>query len=122
VITGRIRNDSERPKPGWYLEVDVLDPAQKVLATVRMVNGVQLFTPKDYGILEKRGTDIHALKAQIILSVQTGEVPSKGSVAFEAHLMDPPDGAASFLPVLKTFDPGAMFEEIAGQMDTTNRQ
>lgn len=117
VITGTIKNTTDRTKPGWYLVVDVYDTARNVVATVTMVNGVQLFTPRDYGILGQRGTDIKELQAKMLLSVPSAVVPAGGSVEFEAHLMAPPAGIASFLPVLKTFDPFAVFEKMANDME-----
>ena len=116
VITGNVRNGLNQPKPGWYLEVKVYDASGSVVATVAMVNDVQILSRKDFHLLEKRGKDIKALKAQMALAVQAGEVPANGNVPFEVHLMGPPAGIASFLPVLKTFDPAATFRRMAVEM------
>ena len=116
VITGAVQNSLSEPKPGWYLVVDVYDKAQTVAATVRMVNGVQILMKREFGLLQQRGKNIKNLKAQMALSVQAGEIPAKGRVPFEVHLMEPPTGATSFLPVLKKFDPAATFELMAAEM------
>jgi hypothetical protein len=116
VITGSVRNALNQPKPGWYLEVQVLDASQNAVAKVTMVNGVQLLTHREFGLLEQRGKDVKTLKTQMVLAVQAGEVPANGSVPFELHLMQPPAGVASFLPVLKKFDPGATFASMAAEM------
>jgi hypothetical protein len=51
------------------------------------------------------------------LSVHSAVIPAKGSVQFEARLMNPPAGIASFLPVLKAFDPAAAFKSIMDDGD-----
>ena len=113
VITGTVRNSLDRTKPGWYLVIDVTDGSQKVVATVRMVNGVQLYTKRDYGILAKRGVNADEILASGAKAVRSAVVPAKGNVVFEARLYEPPAGIAGFLPVLKTFDPEAVHEAVA---------
>jgi predicted Zn finger-like uncharacterized protein len=103
IITGKVRNGLDRPKSSWYLEVDVFDHQQKVLATVRMLNGVQLFDQRDFDILARRGKNAEELKAGMIMALQQGGIDAKGSADFELHLMDPPPGIESFYPVLKRF-------------------
>lgn len=117
VITGSVRNNQSEPKEGWYLEVGVLDGSQSRLATVVMVNGVQLLTRKEYAILEKRGTgDLDTLKSQMTLAVLSGTIPAGGSEPFELHLMEPPAGMASILPDLKSFDPAVAFAQLTAEM------
>jgi predicted Zn finger-like uncharacterized protein len=101
VITGAVQNGLDKDKDAWYLEADVFDQHQKVLATIKMLNGVQLFDQRDLDILAKRGRNIDELKAGMILALQKGAIPAKGSLNFEMHLMAPPEGMASFYPALK---------------------
>ncbi len=117
VITGTIRNTTDRPKPGWYLDVDVYDGSRNVVATVSLVNGVQLFRPQDYAVLAQRGTDVSELQAKMLLAAGSAAVPAGGSVQFEAHLLTPPAGIAGFLPVLRKFDPLTVFGRMAEEMD-----
>lgn len=113
VVTGTVQNSLDRTKPGWYLVIDITDGSQKVVATVRVVNGVQIMTKRDYGILAKRGLNVDEIKAANAKAVRTAVVPAKGSVNFEARLYEPPADIAGFLPVLKTFDPEVVLEAVA---------
>jgi predicted Zn finger-like uncharacterized protein len=117
VVTGTVKNDLDRSKPGWLLQADVYDADRKVVATLTVVNGVQVLTQQDYATLEKRGVSREAHKARMALSVHSAVIPAKGSVQFEARLMNPPAGIASFLPVLKAFDPAAAFKSIMDDGD-----
>jgi hypothetical protein len=81
----------------------VFDKEQKLLSTVKMLNGVQLLEPRDFDILAKRGKDVDKLKAGMVLALQGGTIPPKGSVDFEVHVMDPPSSMASFYPALRQF-------------------
>ncbi len=101
VITGSVQNGLDRDKDAWYLETDIFDKDQKLLATIKMLNGVQLFDQRDLDILAKRGKNVDELKAGMILALQKGAIPAKKSVDFEMHLMSPPAGMASFYPNLK---------------------
>lgn len=103
VMTGEIQNLLDRPKEGWYLEADVLDAGQKVLATVRVLDGVQLLSPQDRAVLAKRSVNVDALREKMAQASRP-KVPARGSVAFEARLYEPPPAAASFLPRLKRFE------------------
>jgi len=111
VITGAVQNGLDAQKEAWYLEVDVFDPAQKVLSTIRMLNGVQLFDQRELEILAKReGKNADELKAAMIQALQGGAIPAKGSVNFEMRLPSPPPGIASFYPAFRRFS----FSEAAG--------
>lgn len=107
VITGSIRNSTDKPKQGWYLETAVYDAAEQVLATVRAVNGVQLFSARDRDVLTKRGVDVDQLRDSLVRTAQAAVIPPGGSVNFEVRLYGPPAGSAGFLPVLKRLDTGA---------------
>ncbi len=103
VITGAVQNNLDRSKDGWFLQVDVFDKEQKVLATIKMLNGVQLFDQRDFDLLATRGKNIDEIKAGMVTALQSGTIQAKGNVRFEMHLMNPPQAAASFYPVLKKF-------------------
>ncbi len=103
IITGTVRNGLGTEKEGWYVETDVFDKDQNVLATVKMLNGVQLFDQRDFDILAKRGRNIDELKAGMVVALQGGTVPPQGSVDFEMRLMNPPQAMASFYPAPKQF-------------------
>jgi predicted Zn finger-like uncharacterized protein len=116
VITGTVQNALDSQKPGWFLVVEVYDRDQKVLSQMKMLNGVQAFTRRDYEVLSKRGVKVEDL-VQRFIGAATGSpggaIPAKGSVQFEVRLPEPPANAASFLPLLKPFDPVVMLEEIS---------
>jgi hypothetical protein len=111
VITGAIRNMTDRPKAGWYLVAEIRDDKEAVLTTVSMLSGIQLFTAEEYKILAKRGANIEELR-QALSMVGKGTIPSRGSVDFELRVIGPPKGSARFLPLLKTFDPSKLAESV----------
>jgi hypothetical protein len=115
VVTGTVQNATDTQKPGWYLEIEVYDGAQSLLALVRMVNGVQIYSQRDYDILSRRGMNLDEVKTKLATAVRTAVIPGRGSVLFEARLLEPPAGIASFLPYLRAFDPTVAFGDIAGQ-------
>ena len=107
VITGTIRNTTDRPKAGWYLVAEILDDKESVLTTAKMLSGIQLFTAADYEILAKRGMNVEALR-NALSAAETGIIPSGGSVDFELRVIGPPKGSTRFLPSLRTFDPSRL--------------
>jgi predicted Zn finger-like uncharacterized protein len=115
VVTGTIENTADTQKPGWYLEIEVYDSGQTTLALIRMVNGVQIFSPREYAILARRGMHVDDVKAQMATAVRTAVIPGRGNVPFAARLLEPPTGIASFLPYLRTFDPRVVFQDLASQ-------
>jgi len=102
VITGSVKNTTDKPKAGWYLVTEVRDAGETVLATVKMLNGMQRYTDKEREILIKRGAKAEDL--QKMSAFREGMVPARGSVNFELRIMNPPAGSAGFLPVLRAFD------------------
>ncbi len=112
IVTGAVRNSLDKPKAGWYLEVNVLDADQKTLATLKMLNGIQLYSPADYALLAKRGTNIDEQQAKLLAAMQSGVVPAKDSVSFSIRMLNPPAAAASFLPALKKMNPQAAISSI----------
>ncbi|MEK6744488.1 MAG: zinc-ribbon domain-containing protein [Nitrospirota bacterium] len=103
VISGSVQNTSDTPKAGWYLVTEVRDAKETVLATVRMVNGIQIFSKAEHDILARRGGKIEELQKRLA-SVGTVMISPKGSVPYEVRVMNPPAGSARFLPVLRDFD------------------
>jgi hypothetical protein len=81
---------------------EVRDAGETVLATVKMLNGMQRYTDKEREILIKRGAKAEDL--QKMSAFREGMVPARGSVNFELRIMNPPAGSAGFLPVLRAFD------------------
>ena len=109
LITGTVQNTTDKPKSGWYLVTEVRDSKETVLAMVKMMNGVQLFSMADYDVLVKRGAKIEELRKKIS-SLGEGMIPAKGNVHFEVRIMNPPAESAGFLPVLRAYDPAMLTE------------
>ena len=107
VITGKILNTTDKPKPGWYLVTEVRDAKESILATAHMVNGIQIFSKTEQETLVKRGVKLDELQKKIA-SLGEGTILPKGSVPFEVRVMNPPAGSARFLPVLRALNPAAL--------------
>lgn len=112
IVTGTVENTTSTPKPAWYLVVDVYNAQGTVVAKAKMVSGKQLFTRRDFGILEKRAVNVQDLKMKS-LREQGIIIPPKSSVDFEIIILEPPVGIASFNAVLQPFDPVQLFKELA---------
>ena len=108
VVSGSIQNTTDKPKLGWYLVTEVRDAKEVVLTTVKMMNGIQLYTAKERELLAKRGTKTEDI--QKMIAVRDGMIPARGSVNFEVRVMNPPAGSAGFLPTLRSFDPALLGE------------
>ena len=111
VITGKIQNTTDKPKPGWYLVTEVRDAKETVLATARMLNGVQIYSKTEQESLVKRGVKIDEFQKKMA-SLGEGTISPKGSVPFEVRIMNPPAGSARFLPSLQSVDPSALIESM----------
>jgi predicted Zn finger-like uncharacterized protein len=108
IVSGSIHNTMDEPKLGWYLVTEVRDAKEAVLTTVKMMNGIQLYTDRERELLTKRGSkaeDIQKMAAR-----REGIIPARGSVDFEVRVMNPPAGSAGFLPTLRAFDPATLGE------------
>jgi phage FluMu protein Com len=112
VITGVVENTLDQEKTAWYVVVEVYDAQGTVLNKIRLLNGKQLYTRRDYEILAKRGVNIQDLKAKT-LQEQGVVILPKSSVTFEMRYVQPPIGIASFNATLQPFDPVRLFKEIA---------
>ena len=114
VITAVIQNTTDVQKAGWYLVATLYDAQDKPLADVRMANGQQLYSGKDYELLGKRGAKIDEVKARI-RQAGNNPMPPQGSASIELRVMDPPAGSSGFLPVLQSFAPSQVFGGTSGE-------
>ncbi len=111
LISGVVENLTDKDRSGWYVVADVYDAQGTVLNKIRVLNGKQLYTRKDYDVLAQRGRNVQELKAKI-LQEQGVVIPARSSVPFEMRYFQPPSGIASFNAVLKPFDPARLSKEI----------
>ncbi len=112
IISGAIENTTDKERTAWYVVVHVYDAQGAVLMNSRMLNGKQLYTKRDYEVLEKRGVNVQELKAKDLQEPGV-VIPPKGSVQFEIRFMEPPVGISSFNASLQPFDPEQLFKEMA---------
>ena len=117
IITGVVENTTDKPRPGWYIVVDVYDAQNAVLTKGRLLNGKQLYARRDFEVLARRGANIQDLTMKSLEQGTT--IPAKGSVNFEIRLMEPPVGIASFNVTLQPFDPVQLFKEIAEEQKSS---
>jgi hypothetical protein len=112
IISGAIENTTDKERTAWYVVVHVYDAQGAVIMNARMLNGKQLYTKRDYEVLEKRGVSVQELKAKNLQEPGV-VIPPKGSVRFEIRFMEPPVGISSFNATLEPFDPEQLFKEMA---------
>ena len=114
LISGVIENSTVKERPAWYVLAVVNDAQGAELAKIRLLNGRQIYTRRDYDILAGRGVNVQELKAK---SPQEKDVviPPMGSVKFEIRYLQPPPGVAGFQTQLLPFDPVQMNKEIAAE-------
>jgi len=111
IISGTIENAVDKENPAWHAVAEVYDAQGAVLIQARILNGLQLYTQRDYDILARRGVNVQELKLK---SREPGvKIPANGAVNFEIHILEPPAGIASFNVLLKPFDPEQVYKEIA---------
>lgn len=115
LITSVVENSLAVERPVWYVVVDIFGTQGAVLSRIRVVNGKQLYTQRDYEILASRGANIQELKAKN-LEDQGLVVPPHGSVTFEVRYVQPLGAVASFNATVQPFDPIRLFKEIAGEI------
>ncbi len=114
LITGVIENATVKEMPAWYVLAVVNDAQGAELAKIRVLNGQQIFTRRDYDILAGRGVNVQELKAKS-LQDKGVVIPPMGSVKFEVRYLQPPSGVAGFHTQLLPFDPVQMNKEIAAE-------
>jgi len=112
IVTGKIDNTTDKERAAWYIVVHVYDAQGAVLTSARMLNGKQLYTKRDYEVMEKRGMNVQELKARNLQEPGI-IIPPKGSVQFEIRFMQPPVGISSFNAALEPFNPEQLFKEMA---------
>ena len=112
IISGMVENTTDKERSAWYVVVHVYDAQSAVLMNGRILNGKQLYTKRDYEILEKRGVNVQELKAKNLQDPGV-VIPPKGSVPFELRFLEPPVGISSFNATLEPFDPEQLFKEMA---------
>ena len=104
LISGDVENSTDKPRAEWLVAADVLDATGKVMYTMKLLDGKQLYTQKEYEILKSRsGVNVQELKARTLEGPGV-VIPPKGKVSFEMHYLQPPIGIASFNAVLKPFE------------------
>jgi hypothetical protein len=111
LVSGVLENTTDRERAEWYIAVEVFDAKGTALNTIRMLNGKQIYTKRDYELLAKRGANVQELKAKA-LQARGVVLQPKGKTAFEIRYLQPPDGIASFNATLQPFDPARLLKEI----------
>ncbi len=111
VVSGDIVNATKVERPAWLVVAEVFDASGRLLGRARMLNGIELYTRRDYEILAKRGANIQELKARN-LREQRGKLPPASTVHFEITVLEPPEGGVKFSANLQPFDPELLFKEI----------
>ncbi len=115
LVTGVVENAADKERTAWYVVLEVYDAQGAVLSKIRLLNGNQIYSRRDYDILAKRGANVQELKVKILQ--QKGIViPPKGRVNFEMHYVQPPAGIASFVAQVVPFDRVQLYKEIAEEI------
>ncbi|HEY6010737.1 MAG TPA: hypothetical protein VIX18_04630, partial [Nitrospirota bacterium] len=115
LINSVIENSLSVERTAWYVVVDILGTQGALLSRIRVVNGKQLFTQRDYDIMASRGVNVQELKAKN-LEDQGMVVPPHESVSFEIRYIKPQGGIGSFNATVQPYDPARMFKEISGEI------
>jgi len=95
--------------------VEVYDTQNALLGKLRILNGKQIYSRRDFDILAKRGMNVQEMKTKY-LQEKGVALPPKGSVNLEMHYPQPPAGIASFNALVLPFDPVQLYKEIAEEM------
>jgi hypothetical protein len=114
VISGDIVNTTDVERPAWLLVAEVFDEKGVLLGRARMLNGIELYTSRDYELLAKRGTNIQELKARN-LEEQRSKILPRGTVHFEITILEAPAGGVKFDANLQPFDPVQLFKEVIAE-------
>jgi hypothetical protein len=115
LVTGVIENAADKERAAWYVVLEVYDAQGAVLSKIRLLNGNQIYSQRDYDILAKRGANVQEIKAKI-LQGKGIVIPSKGRVNFEVRYFQPPPGIASFVAQVVPFDREQLYKEIAEEI------
>lgn len=114
-ITGVIQNSIEKERTSWYVVAEVYNAQGAVLSKIRLLNGKQVYSRRDYDILAGRGVNVQELKAKNIQDMGV-VIPPKGMINFEMRYLQPPAGIASFVAQALPFDPVQLQKEIAEEI------
>ena len=114
VISGDIVNTSDGERPAWLVVAEVFDAKGALLGKARLLNGVELYTQRDFGILAKRGIDVQALKTRN-LQEQRSKLLPYGTVHFEIAIIEAPPAIEKFNASLQPFDPVQLFNEVIAE-------
>jgi hypothetical protein len=113
LITGEIKSTAKEQRAGWYVMTVVYDANGEILARIRLLNGKQIFSRRDYEILAKRGVNIKDLKMKSLQQTTGVVIPPEGTVKFKMRYLEPPDNVASFNSQILPFDLVKLLKEIA---------
>lgn len=119
LVTGVIENNTDKERNAWYVVIDVSNDQGAVLSKIRLLNGSQIYSTRDFEILAGRGQNVQELKTKI-LQDKGNVIPPRGRVNFEARYLQPPAGIASFSVQALPFDPVQLRAEIDGQISSTD--
>lgn len=114
VISGDIVNTTDVERPAWLMVAEVTDANGVLLGTARMLNGIELYTNRDYEILAKRGTNVQELKARNLQEQRSRLLPNS-TVHFEVTIIEAPAGIVNFNAGLQPFDPVQLFKEVIAE-------
>jgi hypothetical protein len=115
LINGVIQNTAEKEITAWYVVTEVYNAQGVVLSKIRLLNGKQIFSRRDYDILANRGMNVQELKAKN-LQDKGVIIPPKGKVNFEMRYLLPTAGIASFIVQVLPFDPVQLQKEITEEI------
>jgi hypothetical protein len=115
LVTGVIENATDKERAAWYVVLEVYDAQGAVLSKIRLLNGNQIFSRRDYDILAKRGANVQELKEKL-LQGKGLIIPPKGRVNIEARYVQPAPGIASFVAQMVPFDREQVDKEIAEEI------
>jgi len=116
LISGVIENATVKEKTSWYVLAVVNDAQGSELAKIRILNGKQIYTRRDYDILAGRGVNVQELKTKD-LQEKGVIIPPMGSVKFEVRYLQPAPGIASFHTQVLPVDPVQLNKEIAAELN-----
>lgn len=115
IVTGVIENAADRERTAWYVVLEVYDAQGAVLSRLRLLNGNQIYSRRDFDILAKRGANVQELKAKL-LQQKDVVIPPKGRVNFEMRFVQPPAGISNFVAQVLPFDRVQLDKEIAEEI------
>jgi DNA-directed RNA polymerase subunit M/transcription elongation factor TFIIS len=114
VISGDIVNTTDVERPAWLVVAEVFDANGASLGRARMLNGIELYTHRDYEVLAKRGTNVQELKARKFQEQRSKLLP-RGTVHFEIAIIEAPAGIVKSSASLQPFDPVQLFKEVIAE-------